>query len=349
MGIRYCAIFSAILLFFGIALVAQDTADAEDADGENTSFFFPIHRLWQAAQGGAIRWQPDWPLAIPPDSFDPAANGNARRVIVTVTAVSDGPSEAENAENAAEANPELPTLSVDSEPTESAPLSVEYTVRLGPDGRLMAFPFLLNGSFYQASVLYDRRGAVETMTLAVSHGESIEIAILQIDDQTDENRPLTARIKTGDTYYFASFRWTAGTCVELWTDETGLPLEIFTDERIFHYDSMRNTTLINDGTSEVSARYNGSGVRYWTTAGNELSFQRDETGLIIRLSGVQKTVPEDAAGEPPVNYSYEYQFDQNGNWTERREIRWLEMKGYLVPAQGTLVTRFIDYAPVLGR
>jgi hypothetical protein len=343
MGIRYCAIFSVILLFFSIALVAQDTVDA---DGGNTSFFFPIHRLWQAAQGGAIRWQPDWPLAIPPDSFDPAANSNARRVIVTVAAVSDGPSEAENATGA---NSELSALSVDSEPTESAPLSVEYTLRLDTDGRFMEFPFLLNGSFYQASVLYDRRGAVETMTLAVSPEESIEITILQIDEQTDKNRPLTARIRTGGIYYFASFRWTAGACVELWTDETGLPLEIFTDERIFHYDSMRNTTLINDGMSEVSARYNGSGVRYWTTAGNELSFQRDETGLIIRLSGVQKTVPEDAAGEPPVNYSYEYQFDENGNWTERREIRWLEMKGYLVPAQGTLVTRFIDYAPVLGR
>jgi hypothetical protein len=333
MGNRYRAIFTAVLLFCGVALIAQESADGNDAP-----FFFPIHRLWQDAQGGAVRWKPDWPFAIPPDSFDPAANGDARRVTITVTAARDKPPETEDTENADAPSAEC--------------TATEYTARLDSDGRLVEFPFLLNGVFHQASARYDRRGAVETMTLAVSPEEPIEIVFLQIDGHTDEYRPVLARIKIGGAYYFASFRWEAGTCVELWTDETGIPLEIFRDNRIFHHDSMLNTTFISDVVSAVSARYNGSGVRYWTTGEKELAFQRDETGLIVRLTGGQKNVSDAgdvSVREPPVNYSYEYQFDQNGNWTERHEIRWFEIKDYLAPSSGTLVTRLIDYAPGSAR
>jgi hypothetical protein len=329
MGNRYRAVVAAGLLFFGMNLTAQEAANA---DGGEASPFFPVHRLWQDAHG--IRWQPNWPLDIPPDSFDPVTEGTARRVTVTVAA---GNGEVPDAENAGADNTERSVLPVDPG-TESPASSVEYTARLDRDDRLAAFPFLLNGTFYQAFVEYDRQGAIETMMLAVSPEETTEITFLE----TDEGRPITARIKADDAYYFASFRWIGDACVELWTDETGTPLEIFRNEQIFHYDSMRNITLINDDTSEVSALYNADGVRYWTTTDRELAFQRDETGLIVRMTGGQKSAPEDAAQVSPINYSYEYQFDQNGNWTERREIRWLEMKGYLVPSPGILVTRLID-------
>jgi hypothetical protein len=327
MGNRYRAVVAAGLLFWGMNLAGQEAADGGEAVP-----FFPVHRLWQDAHG--IRWQPDWPFAVPPDSFDPVAKGTALRVTVTVAA---GSGEASDAENASGDNPERSAIPVDPG-TESSDPSVEYTARLDSADRLVAFPFLLNGAFYQAVVEYDRQGAIETMRLTVSPEEATEITFLE----TDEGRPITARIKAGDAFYFASFRWIGDACVELWTDEAGTPLEIFRNERIFHYDSMRNITLINDGASEVSALYNADGVRYWTTADRVLAFQRDETGLIVRMTGGQKSVPEDAAQDSPINYSYEYQFDQNGNWTERREIRWLEMKGYLAPSPGTLVTRLID-------
>jgi hypothetical protein len=44
-----------------------------------------------------------------------------------------------------------------------------------------------------------------------------------------------------------------------------------------------------------------------------------------------------------VNYSYEYTFDRNGNWVERREIRWTPLHGFLAPSAGDVVTRVIDY------
>jgi hypothetical protein len=352
MGKRYHAGFAAVLLFCGAALPAQELVD----DG-SAPFFFPVHRLWQDAQSGVVRWQPDWPLEMPPDSFEPMAIGRARQVTVTVTIASDELSQAEDAENVAGARPGSSSLPPDSGPgvepdavsVENAVIPAEYTAQFDSHGRFTAFPFLLNGVFYQTSVQYDSRGAIEAMTLVVSPEESVEIVFLEMDEQADAQidepsaayRPVMARIKITDTYYFATFQWTTGACVELWTDEAGTPLEIFRDERTFHYDSMRNITFIGNSASSVSAHYNEAGVRYWTTAQNELSFQRDETGLITRLTDAQKPAPD----EPPVDYSYDYQFDQTGEWTERREIRWVEMKGYLVPAQGTLVTRLIDYAP----
>ncbi|MDR1470401.1 MAG: hypothetical protein LBT00_14050 [Spirochaetaceae bacterium] len=357
MGHRHIA-FCAAFLFFSSLAVTVDSQEGEEADGQtDVSPVFPIHRLWQDAKKNTVRWQPDWPLAIPPDSFDPVSSGKARRVTITVQppmidGVENGASTGENAESP---EPRFPSV---------------YTARRDADGRLVEFPFLRDGVFYQASARYGRDETdgrvIEALTLALSPDASnepdastesigpIEIVLLK----TDEGRPVTARIKTGDASYFASFLWRADTCVEMWTDETGVPLEVLRDERIFHYDSMQNITFIrsadspdfidltNDGapggTREVSARYNDKGPRYWTRDGTTLSFQRDETGLIVRLADIQEKGAD--TPQPPINSSYAYTFDQNGNWTERREIRWTKLNGYLVPSEGTVVTRLIEYA-----
>jgi hypothetical protein len=350
MGNCYRAVFAAVLLFFGICLAAQEPVPANGENVDDGPPVFPIHRLWLGAEKNALRWRPDWPFDMPPDSFDPVTKGRARRVTVTVIAA-DEPNDTDGAESRIGEGrvneAEVGIAGESAKPSLEEPVpTAEYTVRLSPDDRLVEFPFLLDGVFYQASARYDRRGIIETMTLGFSSGEPVEIAFLQ----TDEGRPVTARIKAGESYYFASFRWLAGTCIEMWTDANGVPLQVLHDERIPHYDydSMRNITAINDGTSEVSAQYTDKGVRYWTTATGVFSFQRDETGLVVRLTGVQKTGNENGGeagetGEMPVNYSYEYTFDRNGNWTERREIRWSELNGYLVPSPGTVASRLIEY------
>jgi hypothetical protein len=329
-------------LFFSGTAVTVESQEEETGGQLDVAPVFPIHRLWKDAKKNTARWQPDWPLAIPPDSFDPVSNGTARRVTITIQ-----PPGIDDAENSAPAG--------ENDETHSP---ATYTARLDADGRLVEFPFLRDGVFHQAVARYGRdetggRG-VEAMTLTLSPGESIEIAVLT----TDEERPVTARVKNGDAYYFASFLWRADTCVEMWTDAAGTPLEVLRDERIFHYDSMQNITFISsidfsdsangtkitddgmNGTREVSAYYNDKGPRYWTRDGTTLSFQRDETGLLVRLADIQGSGDE---ASPPVNSSYEYTFDQNGNWTERREIRWTTLNGYLVSSEGAMVTRHIEY------
>ncbi|MDR0639111.1 MAG: hypothetical protein LBG27_09500 [Spirochaetaceae bacterium] len=342
MGYRYAALCAAFLFFSG-AVFAQ-SLDGEEADGQaDVSPVFPIHRLWKDAEKNVVRWQPDWPLDIPPDSFDPVSNGKARRVTITVqTPAIDG------TENGTSAGGNAKPLAADASAESAKPSSpIVYTARLDANGRLVEFPFLRDGVFYQAATRYgrDKAGApvIEAMTLALSPDEAIEIAVLT----TDEGRPVTARIKTGAAYYFASFLWRAETCVEMWTDEAGVPLEVLRDTRIFHYDSMQNITFISftdsanegtDGAYEVSARYNDKGPRYWTRDGTTLSFQRDETGLLVRLTDIRR----DETSQPPINSSYAYTFDQNGNWTERREIRWTKLNGYLVSSEGVVIKRLIE-------
>jgi hypothetical protein len=337
MGHRHAALRAVLLLFWGAAFttaIAEESPEGEEAGGRlDGAPVFPIHRLWEDAQKTAARWQPDWPLAIPPDSFDPVSSGIARRVTITAQAP---------AEYAVpEAERESPVGAESAEPTPARP-PVSYTMRRDADGRLVEFPFLRNGVFYQASAQYGGGRVAGAMTFVLSPGESgesdvstgsIEITVLTMD----EGRPKTARVKTGDAFYFASFLWQAGACVEMWTDETGTPLEVLRDERIVHYDSMQNITSISspDGAHGVTAYYNDKGPRYWTRDGTTLAFQWDETGLLIRL--------EDIGGSGGESASYAYTFDQNGNWTERRETRWTKLNGYFVPREGTVVTRLIEY------
>jgi hypothetical protein len=354
MGNRYIVLCAALLFFLGVA-VTVESQEGEEAEGQpNRMPVFPIHRLWKDAEKNTTRWQPDWPLDIPPDSFDPVSSGKARGVSIMVE--NPGTDITENSASAGE-TAESSVSAASPEPRVPA----VYTARLDADGRLVEFPFLRDGVFYQASAQYGRddtdgqddERVIKAMTLALSPDESAEIAVLA----TDEGRPVTARIKAGETYYFASFLWQADTCVEMWTDEAGVPLAVLRDERIFHYDSMQNITFISSadsgnsadssnatddgagGIREVSARYNDKGPRYWTRDGTTLSFQRDETGLLVSLEDIQRNKDD----TPPVNSRYEYAFDQNGNWTERREIRWTTLNGYLVPSEGAVITRLIEY------
>jgi hypothetical protein len=245
------------------------------------------------------------------------------------------------------------TAGEDAEAPEPPPLA-SYTARRDANGRLVEFPFLRNGVFQQVALRYGRdengEQVVTAMTLTFSPGETIEITVLTMD----EGRPVTARIKAGDAFYFASFLWQAGDCVEMWTDEAGVPLEVLHDERIFHYDGMKNVTFIGygglsgegtDGVREVSAYYNEKGPRYWTRDGMTFAFRRDETGLLTGLADITDGADtrEDGDGPPAVNSTYAYAFDRNGNWTERRETRWSRLNEYLVPSEGAVITRLIEY------
>jgi hypothetical protein len=354
MGNRYIARYVAIFFLTGAAIAAGQSLnglngnEGDETDGGNAVPVIPIHRLWEDAGKNAVRWQPDWPLAIPPDSFDPVHSGEAR--LVTITVETAGDDDAENGEGA-EGSAEPAALSPPGQSAESAesgaspdfPVSPAlYTARLNPDGGLAEFPFLQDGVFYQVFAEYDHAGVVTALTLVRSPEESIEITILR----TDEGRPTAARIKTGGAYYFASFFWTGKTCVEMWMDEAGVPLTVFRDERVCHSDSMGNITFIGDGTRVASARYNDKGARYWTRDGATRSFQRDETGLVVSLTDIEEDGNETT--QPPVHYTYAYTFDQNGNWTERREIRWTALNDYLVPSKGTVVKRLIDYGASLS-
>jgi hypothetical protein len=367
------AVFAAFFLLSGVRPAAQNAETAENAGEQKALPLFPIHRLWEAAREGDLRWRPDWPPAVPPDSFAPLADG-ARRVTITITGIGrEEARDTQNAQVAAQtAAQERAQAGGDGEGDDGAP-PAEYTARRDADGRLTAFPFLRDGVFTQAEVRYDRNREIAVLTLAAAiaadgeaagedgaspGGEAVEVTLLE----TVNGLPRIARIASGGAFYFAAFTWTAGAaageygeCIEMWTDEAGAPLAILSGGPTLYHDSMRNITAVSGGGIDVSARYHEKGVRYWNSGGKELAFQRDERGLVVRLTEAQSVpagsppLPDNGpetgepSFEPPVNYSYEYTFDRNGTWIERREIRWTPLHGFLAPSAGDVVTRVIDY------
>jgi ABC-type taurine transport system ATPase subunit len=48
-------------------------------------------------------------------------------------------------------------------------------------------------------------------------------------------------------------------------------------------------------------------------------------------------------GEGDVNFIYEYDFDERGNWIERREIRMIRSMGHFISTQGTVFRRILEY------
>jgi hypothetical protein len=74
--------------------------------------------------------------------------------------------------------------------------------------------------------------------------------------------------------------------------------------------------------------------------------QWDEEGSLVRLSGETGTDTPEASspdGEERFDRGYVYSRDEQGNWTERREIVLVRRFGYLVPAGEFVLRRRIEY------
>jgi hypothetical protein len=140
-------------------------------------------------------------------------------------------------------------------------------------------------------------------------------------------------------------------------------------ESRYFYDSFGNVAELKTPAGNYSARYRRKNrPRYWHRplpqafspiaispggaftalaadypAGAEtprpafFSFQWDERGLLVRLSGQSED------GGFLQDSRYEYILDRWGNWTERRETIYIRSAGYLVPAAERRVTRRIEY------
>jgi hypothetical protein len=84
--------------------------------------------------------------------------------------------------------------------------------------------------------------------------------------------------------------------------------------------------------------------RYWERrpvseadeAGN-FSLQWDEANFLVRIRGE----PENSGSF--VDYRYEYELDEKGNWIERRETRMIRAFDLLVPSPGITIKRVLEY------
>ena len=335
-----------LAFFFPVlALQAQNNeVAANPADG-----LFPLTLVLEGARNagepltvtagevsGLGFWRPDWPLVLPPDAFS----------------VRSG---------------QISGCRLEGE-------GISLVFRLGLGGLVEEFPFMVNGRMAQVSLVYRGQSEIEQMNLSFGSGEGPwKLEFLEYRDFF----PYLVRASFGELWYFIYFSAGVNEIIETWYDaegnalgafgfylaETGKSYKIreirdFFDPgnfTAFHYDSwgLLTESLGPLGFFKVLF-YKEKLPRYWErrpfsrfiiedvsgeTLGETGNFylQWDGEAFLLRILGVEENP------DPYVDYRYEYQLDEMGNWTERRETRMIRNLGLLVPTPGPTFTRVLEY------
>ena len=83
----------------------------------------------------------------------------------------------------------------------------------------------------------------------------------------------------------------------------------------------------------------------WVQGGEAgiFSLQWDEEGLLVRIAEIPQAAGGNQDRAALLDYRYEYSFDEEGNWIERKEVRMIRQFGFLAPSAGIIFTRVLEY------
>jgi hypothetical protein len=298
---------------------------------------FPLALVLEGVEyagDGNKAWRPDWPLEIPPDAFRVLAGEVSR-----VTIEREG---------------------------------FYFNYRIGPEGLIEEFPFVLNGRVAQVSVVYQET-EIRELTLSVPNEDPWKLEVLEHFDFY----PSLVRGSRGENWYFIYLSRGVNEISETWYDEMGNALgvyvfsliEIWRNQRIKiirEYSDTNNAASMvyyYDSRGFVTEKSGPDGVykvlyfrdylpRYWERRPAGITgraedgigryyLQWDQMGFLVRF--VEEIERPDDAVDGLLDYRYEYCLDENGNWIERREIRMIRRFGHLVPTQGITIKRELEY------
>ncbi|WP_010261011.1 hypothetical protein [Treponema primitia] len=348
-----CLFFAALSFLPG-----QEAAPPDSADQSGP---FPLSLLLEAALAGDIPWRPDWPAAMPPDGFS-LNSGQVLSLTLTLPAGFLDPTPSEASGDTPAAAGTIPAGDdADGE------TSVEYRIIRNADGRLLEFPFFLNGNFYQVGVHYDTADPVLIRKITLDNPASQDPGENTFEFEFLEYRqeePSLVRIKLGETWYFVAPEYLERRVNETWYDPEGLAQAFFSleyravegkkrlfsiDSRsdqgqailVYEYNSAGRISGISALDGEYAALYTAAAqVRYWERPEGNYTLQWDEKGFLVRMTGV---LTGDSSAPQQSDIRYEYTLDERGNWTERREISFARLFGRLVPNSETVIHRTISY------
>ena len=314
------------------ALGAQERTDSPDPGG-----IFPLALLLERAQyaADAGAWRPDWPLELPPDSFK----------------VPGG---------------ELSRASIDGE-------GYLLNMTFGPSGLIEEFPFILNGMMSQVSLAYNDMMEIKELTIAFPSREdqgqedAWNIEFLEHEDSF----PILARAFRQNTWSFVYIVWGVNDIRETWYDVDGNFLGAYSFsyvnigknrriravkdfsspyEETFHFDSRGLITEHRGAYGLYGVIYFREDLpRFWErrpasddSAGTgHFSLQWDANGILLRISS--NAGESTANADAPVNFRYEYSFDEKGNWVRRQELRMIQNLDHFIPTPGTVFNRVLEY------
>jgi hypothetical protein len=329
--------------------------------------FFPLVPLIETALVGDFLWHPNWPLVIPPDSFEPVHQAG---VFITLT--------------------------LEAARETDDPVPAEFWYSRDSTGRLTNFPYFINGVFCQVQAFFDRQDGVLRGIRVISEGDPWEIEFTRHDG----GLPLLGRVAQSGIYSFAVFQYLGREITESWFDEAGNALGLVSLKyrnlngrsrlaaleirstaagdaaaqnaetggtsaentapkgsaavetmalTTYDYDSAGKLSGVSAPEGNYAALYTKEGrLRYWGKPGGSYTLQWDERGLLTRLTGTATAASGDgpeSAGQAreEIDVRYEYTFDAQKNWTERQEFPLIRRFGVLVPGPGLLVRRTVTY------
>jgi hypothetical protein len=319
--------------------------EAGETDSAGYETFSAALLLKTAEAAGGALWRPDWPPELPPDAFRALRPGEGP-VFLSAELLFDSVVYRFSREQDGRVK-ELPFLL---------------------KGELIQAKFFYNDDSLITRVVLESAGSGE------GDPGDIHSWVLEVLEYED-SRPSFLMVSRAGAYSFVLLKRTEGEILEAWYDPEAEILAVHeytlrdraaqilsfsrdapdaagSDER-YYFDSRGLLTGISGSSGEFSVLYYLEDLpRYWeyrpaaapgaeeadaVPKGGRYSFQWDEKGLLVRLTG---TIGED--GEP-LDRRYEYTLDERGNWIERREIRMVPYMDLLAPLQGPVIKRNLVY------
>jgi len=348
------------LLFVSFSAVSQETEVDEKLND------FMLIPILETVFSGNLRWSPDWPVDIPPDSF----------FLLKENVL-----------------PEIIELSNEGQ---------NYLVRRDSEGRLVEFPFFLSNGYAKVETTYEQTGAIKEMFINFWGNEDDDEENVETEEnptQSDEEQgeqktwritfpvdflpysklspggsfsPLTV-YQDEEVFYIFIFEspgfltetWYSGegemllTCKAI-VDHENLSWRVrylqIHDSRGIHFvdyffDSSGNVTEVriegggNNGQeyfdNTFSAVYRNRRPVLWQMPGLQYDLQWDTQGILTIIKAAGEAV------DIVTEYRYEYERDAHGNWLKRQETAYGSRFGVLAPylpgSRGTWNRRIVFF------
>jgi hypothetical protein len=321
-------IFKSILLILFLIIVSP--VFSQDSDEKNTQLNLLLIPILETIFSNDIYWNPEWPSAVPPDSF-----------LIKNTSLQPAVIELYNG-------------------------TLKFSVRRDAKGRLTEFPFFLSDGYAEIRAVYNEN-TLQSVNIAkysfASDEETSEETAPSLEMTLNVYFPPDflpyselslgggfppLSVMVDGTAYFVFIFESPLFLSETWFDTDGnmvlfskaqtivdrgewriRTLQIHNDNGIYFidycHDSYGNVTEIRSGDRVISAFYRGNIPRYRT--GNDLRYEYhwDTQGILTTVKGL---------GENDflfAEYRYGYDQDTAGNWISRRETAYIYQYELMAP------------------
>jgi len=303
-----------ILAAFLLSLLITLPASSQDTDSKSGSSNFLIPFL-ETAFFGELRWRPDWPDYIPPDSF--LVLGKKQPAVIE--------------------------LSNDD---------ISFALRRDSEGRLFEFPYFNADEYAKVNAEYAATGALKEMKIAFSSGKvwniTFSAGFLPYSDMSPGGSFPPLQVSSDEGNFFVFIFETPSFLTETWYDDGGnmtlfckasvnfiekkwrvTSLQIHEKEEVsfidYFFDSYGNISEIRSNDTTFSALFVENRPTSWQRPELQYNLHWDTQAA---LTIVKATGESDELG---VEYRYEYETDGGGIWVKRQETAIKSSFNLLVP------------------